>query len=133
MQKYLHRAFQILFGVVLMIWVSLGISGWIPPPVLPRAEPLRDAIFASGYIIPSVLLVYFLAGAAFLANRLVPLGAVVLFPVSLNILMFHTLMNPTPQSLTIASALFLANCYMLFHCRVAYRGMLQWRAVDDGG
>jgi hypothetical protein len=120
-----HSIFQALFGVVLLIWVAMGILGWEPPPVLAKAEPLRNAIFASGYVIPAILVVYFLSGASFVSNRFVPLASIILFPVSLNILLFHAMLNPTPRSLTIASALFAANIYMLFHARAAFRPLLQ--------
>lgn len=124
MKKNFFTAFRILFGVVLMLWVGMGIFGWQPPPVAGGAENLRDAIFESGYIIPSVLIVYFVVGAAYLLNRYVALTSVLLFPVSLNILMFHLFMNPNPRSLSIASALFIANIVMLVRHRRAYLPVL---------
>lgn len=127
MQLKTHSVFQVLFGVVLLIWVAMGLLGWEPPPVLAKAVPLRDAVFASGYVIPVILFVYFISGVSFVANRFVPLASVVLFPVSLNILLFHALLNPTPRSLGAASTLFVANTYMLFHARAAYRSLLRAR------
>jgi putative oxidoreductase len=115
-----HIVFQALFGIVLLAFVAMGVFGWQPPPVLPEAEPFRDAILGSGYVIPAILLVYFLTGISFLTNRFVPLGAVVLFPVSLNILLFHLTLNPGLRSIGMASALFLANAYMLYRSRAAY-------------
>ncbi len=108
-----------------MIWVGMGVFGWEPPRVSHGAESLRDAIFESGYIIPSVLFVYFVVGAAYLLNRFVPLASVLLFPVSLNILMFHTFMNPNARSLSIAGALFAANCAMIVCHRTAYLPVLK--------
>jgi putative oxidoreductase len=102
----------------------MGIFGWEPPPVLPGAEAFQNAILGSGYVIPVVLLVYFLTGVSFLANRFVALGSIALFPVSLNILLFHVTLNPTPRSVSFASVLFLANVYMLFRSRAAYRLLL---------
>lgn len=120
-----HTVFQALFGAVLLIFVAMGVFGWRPPPVLPRAEAFQNAILGSGYVIPVILLVYFLTGLSFLANRFVALGSLVWFPVSLNILLFHVTLNPTPRSVTIASVLFLANVYMLFRSRAAYRLLLR--------
>lgn len=119
--------FRILFGIVLMIWVGMGVVGWQPPPVEADAEALRDAIFGSGYIIPAILIVYFVTGLAYLANRYVALASVLLFPVSLNILLFHTILNPHPRSVSIAAALFVANCYMLYQSRTAYSSLLRDR------
>lgn len=125
MNQNLITAFRIIFGGVLMLWVAMGMFGWEPPSVASGAENLRDAIFESGYIIPSVLSVYFVVGAAYLLNRFVPLASVLLFPVSLNILMFHTFMNPNVRSLSIAGALFAANCVMIINYRNAYSSLLK--------
>jgi putative oxidoreductase len=119
-----HRVFQTLFGLVLMLWAGMGVFGWVPPPVRSEAQALHDAIFASGYMISAVLIVYFVVGLAYLSNRFVALASVLLVPVSVNILLFHALLNPTPRSLGIASALFLGNAYMLFRCRAAYAPLL---------
>ena len=119
-----NTGFRLFFGIVLLIWVAMGVSGWEPPPVSAEAVALRDAIFDSGYIIPAVLTVYFLTGLCYLANRFVALGSIMLFPVSINILLFHSLLNPNPRSLSIASALFVANCYMLYLRRGAFAALL---------
>jgi putative oxidoreductase len=124
MRLKLHAILRILFGVVLLAFVGMGVIGWQPPPVRPAAEPFQNAILGSGYVIPTILLIYFLTGMSFLTNRFVALGSIVLFPVSLNILLFHGTLNPTPRSISMASALFLANVYMLFRSRAAYRLLL---------
>ncbi|HXH85360.1 MAG TPA: hypothetical protein VNI35_00955 [Nitrospira sp.] len=120
-----HTAFRVLFGVVLLIFVAMGTLGWRSPPVLASAEPLRNAIFASGYVIPAILIVYLISGLSFISNRFVALASIILFPVSLNILLFHAVLNPTPRSLAMALALFAANVYMLCQAREAYRPLLR--------
>lgn len=102
MKEILFTLFRIFFGVVLMAWVGMGVLGWEPPPVASGAEELRDAIFESGYVIPSVLTVYLVAGIAYLLDRFVALASILLFPVSSNILMFHMFMNPNARSLSVA-------------------------------
>lgn len=120
-----EQIFQRLFGVVLLAWVLMGV-GVIPfrvPQVAPAAEPLRDAIFASGYLIPAVLVVYLIAGLAFLGNRFVALGAVVLFPVSLNILLLHAFLNP--RAVPLALLLFLPNVALMWFHRSAFEPLLR--------
>lgn len=121
----LFAIFRVFFGIVLMVWVGMGVFGWEPPPVSSESEKLRDAIFESGYIIPSVLTVYFVAGISFLLNRFAPLASVLLFPVSLNIFMFHSFMNPNARSLSIAGALLAANCVLIYRYRQAYLPILK--------
>ncbi|MGA8204591.1 MAG: hypothetical protein WB812_08740 [Woeseiaceae bacterium] len=124
-------AFRFLFGLLLLAWVGLPFTGWHPPPVAPEAEALRDALFGSGYIIPAVLIVYLIVGLSYVSGLYVALASVVLFPVSLNILLFHAFLNPNAHSLTIASLLFLANLGMLWLQRDSYAELLKARRQPD--
>ena len=127
MNTRLKAAFRVLFGLLLLAWVGLPFTGWHPPPVAPQAQALRDALRGSGYIFPAVLFVYFIVGLSYLSGRYVALASVVLFPVSLNILMFHTFLNPNAHSLMFAGLLFLANLGMLWLHRDAYAELLKAR------
>jgi putative oxidoreductase len=128
MASKLITGFRLLFGLMLLAWVGMGLTGWQPPPVAPEAEALRDALFGSGYIIPAVLIAYFLVGVCYISGLYVALASVVLLPVSLNILMFHAFLNPNPRSLTIAALLFVANLGMLWLHRGAFGELLKARA-----
>jgi putative oxidoreductase len=123
----LSAACRLFFGLVLLAWVGLGVTGWQPPPVALQAQALRDALFGSGYVIPAVMVVYFIVGVSYVSDLYVALASVLLFPVSLNILMFHAILNPNPRSLTIAGALFLANLGMLWMHRAAFAELLKAR------
>ena len=127
MASKLITGFRLLFGLMLLAWVGMGLTGWQPPPVAPGAEALRDALFDSGYIIPAVLIAYFLVGLCYLSGLYVALASVVLLPVSMNILMFHAFLNPNPRSLTIAVLLFVANLGMLWLHRGAFEELLKAR------
>ena len=122
-----HRWVQAIFGATLIAFSLMPALGWEPPPVRPAAEALQQALFASGYIIPVVLVVYFAVGLSWLLDRFVPLAAIVLFPVSLNIVLFHSMLNRTPFSLTAAFGLFAVNLFMLYSSRAAYRPLLAAR------
>ena len=124
----LHRIVQGIFGLILIAFSLTPIFGWEPPPVEPGAESMRDALFESGYLIPIILIVYFLVGVSWLFDRFVPLTAIVLFPISLNILLFHALVNQAPFGLIVATALICANVYMLVRNVSSYRQLLQARA-----
>jgi hypothetical protein len=128
----LQITFRLIFGLVLLIWVWLGVSGWQPPPVSPEAEQFRAALFDSPYLLPAIVIVYFSVGLAYLTNRYVALASVLLFPISLNILLFHAFLNANPRSLAISGALFLANCIMLYSSRLSYRAALRATPNDDG-
>ena len=85
---------------------------------------MQDAIVSSGYIIPVILIVYFSVGISWLLGQFVALSAIVLFPISLNIVLFHLVLNRAPFGLAAAFFLLVVNLYMLFRSRGAYRQLL---------
>ena len=40
MASKLITGFRLLFGLMLLAWVGMGLTGWQPPPVAPEAEAL---------------------------------------------------------------------------------------------
>jgi hypothetical protein len=88
-----HRIIQSLFGAVLITFALIPLFGWEPPPVTSEAELMQEAILSSGYIIPVILIVYLEAGLSWLFGQFVALSAVLLFPISLNIVLFHSILN----------------------------------------
>jgi len=119
--------FQRVYGILLIVFVGMGTFGWEPPPISDAAKPLWDAIVESAYIMPTVLIVYLATGLAFLFNRYAPLAAVLLMPVSLNILLFHSFLNP--RSIPFAATFFIANLMVLFVHHSSYRELLRRRAI----
>jgi putative oxidoreductase len=121
---------QRLFGLVLVgstVAVLLG----VPLPVITgRGKPLMDAIRTSGYIFDTIGVVYVLAGLAFLLDRWAALGAVVLFPISLNILLFHSVLHPS--GIPRAAIWFGLSVVVLYANREAYRPLLQSRLGKAG-
>ena len=120
-----ERIIQALLGAILIAFSLTPLFGWEPPPVQPGAQLMQEALLSSGYIIPIILVVYFLVGTSWIANLFVPLSAVVLFPISLNILLFHWVLNRTAFSLAAATLLFAVNLYMLYQSRRAYSALLK--------
>ena len=121
----MHKAsiiYQRIFGVLLILFVGMDVFGWEPPPIATEAKPLWDAIIGSGYIMPVVIATYGISGLAFLFDRFAALGAVLLTPVSLNILLFHSFLNPS--SIPFAITFFACNALMLYIYRASYSSLL---------
>ena len=119
-----NRIVQSIFGLVLITFSLMPVFGWEPPPVSSAAQPMQQAILSAGYIIPLILVVYFLVGLSWLLGQFVALSAVVLFPITLNIVLFHSLLNRAPFGLVAAFLLLSINLYMLFERRASYRQVL---------
>jgi hypothetical protein len=120
--RQVANIFQRLFGSVLVLFVGMDLFGWEPPPVTPEAQPLWDAIIEAGYIMPVVMVTYGICGVAFIADRFAPLASILLAPVSLNILLFHSFLNPS--SIPFAGTFFVCNALMLYIHRSSYSELL---------
>ena len=82
----------------------------------------NDGIAASIYLMPTVKVFELLCAIAFLSGRFVPLATVVIFPINLNILLFHAFLEPS--GLPVALLLMLENLFLAFYYRDKYKSML---------
>lgn len=80
-----------------LMFVIFGLNGFLhflqPPPPAGLAGQFLGALSASHFMAP-VFLLQLIGGALLLANRFVPIALVLLGPVIVNILLYHTLMAP---------------------------------------
>lgn len=118
------RIVQIVFGIVLIVFFLMPVFGWEPPPVSAGAQPMQQAISSSGYVMPVILTVYLLVGLSWLFGYFVALSAVVLFPITLNIVLFHAVLNRTPFGLVAGSLFLVVNLCVLYQMRESYARLL---------
>jgi uncharacterized membrane protein YphA (DoxX/SURF4 family) len=64
-------------------------------------------------------------GLALIFGRFVPLAVVVLFPITLNIFLFHAFL--APQDMIVPSALLAANVFLAFAYRQKYQTLVTAR------
>lgn len=85
---------RVLLGLLFLVF---GLNGFFQflhmPPPTGLAAQYFGVLFVSHYLVP-VFLLQVIGGALLLANRYVPLGLLLLGPVLVNILIFHSLMAP---------------------------------------
>ncbi len=86
---------RILLGLIFVFFGLNIFLHFLPTPPLPKdlSGEYSHALFASHYIL-FVGAVQVLGGALLLTGRYVALGLVLLGPVIINILLFHSLMAP---------------------------------------
>ena len=82
----------------------------------------NDGIVASIYLMPTVKIIELLCAIAFLSGRFVSLATVVIFPIILNILLFHAFLQPS--SVPLAVILLIANLFLAYYYRDRYKSML---------
>ena len=85
---------RVLLGLLFLVF---GLNGFFQflhmPPPTGLAAQYFGVLFVSHYLV-LVFLLQVVGGALLLANRYVPLALILLGPVLVNILMFHSLMAP---------------------------------------
>jgi putative oxidoreductase len=114
-----------LAGVIFLVMGLNGFLNFIPlPPPGGIAGQFMGALYISHYLWV-IFAFQVIAGVLLLVNRYVPLGAAVLAPVIVNILVFHASMAPSglPMALFVA-ALWAA---IFIDVRPAFSGLFQSR------
>ncbi len=92
------------------------------PEATGNVKIFNDGIVASVYLMPTVKVFELLCGIAFLSGRFVSLAAVVIFPIILNILMFHIFLMPS--GIPLAALLLIGDLFLAYYYRDRYKAML---------
>jgi putative oxidoreductase len=123
--KILNSISRFLLGLIFLIFGLNGFLHFIPmPPPSGVAGQFLGSMFVTKYLL-FVFGIQLISGVLLLANRYVPLALTVLAPVIVNILLFHSLMNPEGLSL----ALFVTILWAIVFAgvRSAFAGIFQAR------
>jgi len=116
---------RILLGLLFLVFGLNGFLHFIPmAPPAGLAGQYMGALFVSHYLV-AVFLLEIIGGALLLANRFVPLALVLLGPVLVNILLFHSLM--APEGLPIALFATVLWAILFYAVRHAFAGLLVQR------
>ena len=91
------------------------------PETTGNVKILMDGFAASGYLMTTVKLFELVCGAAFLIGIFVPLATVVIFPITLNIFLFHLYLDPS--GLPIAILMIIGNLFLAYYYRDKYKGL----------
>jgi uncharacterized membrane protein YphA (DoxX/SURF4 family) len=86
-----------------------------------------DGIMATHYLLTFIKVTELVCGIAFLTGRFTPLATVVIFPITLNILLFHAFV--APEGLPTAIALLVGNLFLAFAYRKHYATLLAAKPI----
>lgn len=107
---------RLLLGLLFFVF---GLNQFIH--FIPMEMPTGDAglfmtgLMASKYFIPLLGTFQTLCGLSLLVNRFVPMALVILFPINLNILLFHLVLEP--KGLGMGIAVLAMNIFLLYGYR----------------
>jgi putative oxidoreductase len=112
-----------LMGLMFLFASIVVLFKLAPQPELKGATKLyMDGMNATGYFIPLLKITELTCGLAFVSGFFVPLATVVIFPITLNILFYHSFLDP--EGLPVAIPLMLANLFLAYACRNHYKTLL---------
>jgi putative oxidoreductase len=94
-----------------------------PPEPTGALKIFTTGLEASIYLMPTVMIVELICGIAFLSGRFVPLAAVLISPIIVNIFFVHVFL--APEGLPVAIFLVLANSFVAYSHRDSYKSLLK--------
>ncbi len=120
--KVITIVIRILFGALLLFSSIAYFLNLFPPPELTGAmKTFNDGINASIYLMPLVKAIEFICGLAFITHRFVPLAAMLILPISINILGVHIFL--APEGLPVAIFILAANLFLAYRSKEHYKAI----------
>ena len=114
---------RILLGFIYLVFGLDYFLHFIPyePMHTGDVASFKEGLKASRYFYPMIKTIQIVGGISLLINRYAPFSAVVLFPISLNVLLFHTILVPSGWLMGVF--LIVPNLFLGYAYRKYYSGM----------
>ena len=102
-----------LLGLAMLVFGANKFFHFMPAPELTGdAASFMGALAGSGYIFPTLGVIYILAGLLLVLNRAVPFALILLVPVSFNIVAFH--LKYAPEGILFAAVVAVLNLLLIY-------------------
>jgi len=114
---------RILLGFIYLVFGLDYFLHFIPyePHHTGRVAAFKAALLGTGYFYPMIKSIQIVGGLSLLINQYAPFFAVVLFPISLNVLLYHSVLVPSGWLMGVL--LIVPNLFLGYAYRKYYRGM----------
>lgn len=117
---------RLLLGAMYLV-ASVSYFFLMDPSAMPKMEgdllKANEGLGAMGYLFPLVKVMELLCGLLLVTGFFVPLAALVIFPVTVNIFLYHLFLTPTPDQVILPALMLLANLFILYAKRNHYKGI----------
>jgi putative oxidoreductase len=123
---------RLILGLVYLVF---GLNFFFPflhmaePAVSKAASGFEGGLFGAGYFFPFLKSIEVLSGILLLVNRYTALVVLVIFPITLNIFLFHAFL--VPSGLPIAAPMFLINLFLGYAYFKYYAGFFVAKPTVD--
>ena len=124
MNKKIVFSISLVFGIILVIlgvmaFMNLPLPDFYPPKALAFLQALGD----TGYMNYVTGIIQILVGLMFITRRYVALGAVILMPISFNIVIFHLFLDL--KTIIPGLIIFALNIFILYTEHDKYKSLLR--------
>lgn len=117
---------RLLLGLLFTVFGLNGFLHFMPiPPAEGAAGTFMGGLAATGYFFPLLAGTQIAVGLALLANRFAALALVVLAPITIHIVAYHTL---APDGMGLALVIVALQAYVAWNLRSAYRPLFLAKA-----
>jgi hypothetical protein len=115
---------RILFGLMMANSGLNKFLNYMPiQEMTASAEALMGALIESIYIFPLVAIVELLAGGLIITKKYNALGAILMMPITINIFLIHTVLNPA--GIILSLVLLLINIWILLENKSKFRALFE--------
>ena len=115
---------RILFGLMMANSGLNKFLNYMPiPEMTASAEVLMGALGTSIYIFPLVAIVELLAGGLIITKKYNALGAILMMPITINIFLIHTVLNPA--GIIMSLVLLLINLWILLENKSKFTALFE--------
>ncbi len=122
---------RVVLGLIFVVFGLNGFFHFIPTPEMSEgAGSLMGALLATGYFMMLVKLVEVVSGLMILTGRFLPLGLILLAPVSVHILLFHVFLDRA--GLPMAIVIVVLQLFLAWAYRDSFGGVLQANPKPTG-
>jgi len=114
---------RIILGFIYLVFGLDYFFHFIPyePNHTGKVAAFKAALMNVGYFYPLIKSIQIAGGLSLLINRYAPFFAVVLFPISVNVFLYHTILVPSGWLMGVL--LIVPNLFLGYAYRNHYRGM----------
>jgi putative oxidoreductase len=120
---------RILLGFIYLVFGLDYFLHFIPyqPNHTGKVAAFKAGLMGVGYFYPMIKSIQIAGGMSLLANLYAPFFAVVLFPISLNVFLYHTILVPSGWLMGVL--LIVPNLFLGYAYRKYYSGMFVKKPV----
>ncbi len=124
MKSKILLVLSVLFG---LMFINAGLNKFLNYMPMPDDLPASmvqamEAMATIGWLMPLVAIVEIIAGVLFIIPKTRPLGAIIMFPIMVGILLTH--INQAPSGLPMAIVLMVINLWVIYENRDKYLPMI---------